>query len=62
MNYLVVAALSIPPALAMWWMGFLSGRRYESGIWERWLEKEEEVQAATKNRRGVRLRTMRIRR
>lgn len=48
--------------LAVWWTGFLSGRRYESGIWERWLEREEEHQEATKARRGVRLKTIRVRR
>ena len=48
--------------LAVWWTGFLSGRRYESGIWEKWLEQEEEAQEAIKVKRGVRLKTIRVRR
>lgn len=48
--------------LAVWWTGFLSGRRYESGIWEKWLEQAEEAQESTKARRGVRLKTIRVRR
>lgn len=48
--------------LAVWWLGFLSGRRYESGIWERWLDRAEAEQAETTKRRGVRLKTMKIRR
>jgi hypothetical protein len=52
----------LPAVLAMWWGGFLSGRRYESGIWEHWLANEEEVQESTKAKRGVRLRVMKVRR
>lgn len=47
---------------AAWWAGFLSGRRYESGIWERWLDRAEEEQEDRTARRGVRLKSMRIRR
>jgi hypothetical protein len=52
----------VPGAALVWWAGFLSGRRYESGIWERWTDREAEAQEATKKRRGVRLKSMRIKR
>lgn len=62
MSWLVLALCAVLLPAAAWWAGFLSGRRYESGIWEKWLEREEQAQEALKVKRGVRLKPIRIRR
>lgn len=46
--------------VAVWYLGYLSGRRRESGIWENWLEQvEQEQHLPVRQRRRARTITLR---
>ena len=52
--------------IAVFYLGYLSGRRKESGIWQLWLEQMEEEQHQVRERvqpsRGIRLQQVNFRR
>ena len=52
--------------VAVWYLGYLSGRRKESGIWQAWLDQMEEEQHQVPQRvqpqRGIRLQQVNFRR
>lgn len=54
MNTLGWACTSLGVAVlvvAVWYLGYLSGRRRESGIWQAWMDQMEQEQHQVRERR-----------